>query len=68
LSLADFLRENGVALTAAQIVVGFPFKQDGGVLGIGFNQNTGVIRRLRDYFQFHIGRCDPPSCFFEQFH
>jgi hypothetical protein len=24
LSLADFLRENGVALTAAQIVVGFP--------------------------------------------
>jgi hypothetical protein len=49
-------------------MVGFPFEQDGGVLGIGFDQNAGVIRRLGDYFQFHIRRCDPPSMFFEQFH
>jgi hypothetical protein len=67
LSLADFLRENGVALAAEKIVVGFPFEQDGGVLGIGFDQNAGVIRRLGDYFQFHIRHCDPPSMFFEQF-
>jgi hypothetical protein len=68
LSLDDFLRGNGSALTAEQIMVGFPFEQDGGVLGIGFDQNAGVIRRLGDYFQFHIRRCDPPSMFFEQFH
>ena len=67
LSLADFLRENGAALTAAQIVVGFPFEKEGGVLGIGSDYNTSVIRRLGDYFQFHIGHCDPPSLSFEQF-
>jgi hypothetical protein len=48
-------------------VVGFPFEQDGGVLGIGFDQNAGVIRRLGDYFQFHIRHCDPPSMFFGKF-
>jgi hypothetical protein len=37
LFLSDFLREKGVALAAAQIMVGFPFEQNGGVLGIGFD-------------------------------
>jgi hypothetical protein len=60
LSLANFLRENGAALTAAQIVVGFPSEKDGRVLGIGFDQNAGVIRRFGYYFQFYIRHCDPP--------
>jgi hypothetical protein len=59
-SPADFLRENGCALTAEQIMVGFPFEKNGGVSGIGFDQNAGVIRRFGDYFQFHIRHCDPP--------
>jgi hypothetical protein len=67
-SLPDFLRKNGPALTAEQIVVGFPFEKDGGVLGIGFDQNAGVIRRLGNYFQFHIRHCDSPSFFIGQFH
>jgi hypothetical protein len=67
LSLADFLRENCVALAAAKIVVGFPFEKESGVLGIGPDYNTSVIRRFGDYFQFHIRHCDPPSMFFEQF-
>jgi hypothetical protein len=50
LILADFLGENGVALTAAQIVAVFPFEQNGGVPGIGFDYDTGAIRGLRDYF------------------
>jgi RNase H-fold protein (predicted Holliday junction resolvase) len=37
LFLADFLGEKGVAPAAAQIMVGFPFEQNGGVLGIGFD-------------------------------
>jgi RNase H-fold protein (predicted Holliday junction resolvase) len=67
-SLSDLLRKNGAALTAEQIVVGFPFKKDGGVLGIGFDQYASVIRRLGDYFQFQIGHCDPSLFFFGQFH
>jgi hypothetical protein len=54
LFMADFLRENCVALTAAQIMVSFPFEQNGGVPGKGFDQNTGVILRFRDYFQLHV--------------
>lgn len=63
LTLADFLRENGVALAAAQIVVGFPLEQNGRDPGIGFDQNTGVIRRFRDYFQLHVRHCNPPYKF-----
>jgi hypothetical protein len=68
LTLADFLGENGVALAAAQIVIGFTLEQNSGVLGIGFDYNTGAIHRLRNYFQFYVGHCNPPSSFFKQFH
>jgi hypothetical protein len=38
-SLADFLRENGIALTAEQIMVGIPLEKENGVLGIEFDQS-----------------------------